>query len=124
MGEVTELLARARDDSEALGRVFVLLYDELRRLAKSSAGNFQNTLSPTVLIHEAYLRLVGNEQLSLNDRHHFLACAARAMRVIWVDHVRRSTALKRGGPGQDLPLDMAELVPAPEQSSEELLELD
>src|SRR5262249_529092 len=123
MGEVTELLARARDDSEALGRVFVLLYDELRRLAKSSAGNFEKTLSPTVLIHEAYLRLVGNAQLSLNDRHHFLACAARAMRVIWVDSVRRRTALKRGGSNADLPLDAAEFVAAPLQLSGEVLAL-
>ena len=123
-GEVTELLSQARTDEKAVGKVFALLYDELRRLAKSHVGAVEKTLSPTVLIHEAYLRLLGNTQLSLNDRHHFLACAARAMRVVWIDHVRRSTALKRGGAGQDLPLDAAELVPAALQSSEELLALD
>jgi len=123
-GEITQLLSQARTDQQALGKVFVLLYDELRRLAKSNAAGVEKTLSPTVLIHEAYLRLLGNAQLSLNDRRHFLACAARAMRAIWIDHVRRSTALKRGGPEQDLPLDMAELVPASPQSSEELLALD
>lgn len=123
-GEITQLLGQASTDSQALGKVFVLLYDELRRLAKASAGGAEKTLSPTVLIHEAYLRLLGNAQLSLNDRHHFMACAARAMRVIWIDHVRRSTALKRGGTAQDLPLDMAESVPALAQSSDELLALD
>ena len=124
MGEVTELLIRARNDNQALGRVFALLYDELRRLARSSTGGAEKTLTPTVLIHEAYLRLLGNAQLALNDRRHFLACAARAMRVVCVDHVRHATALKRGGPGHDLPLEMAELVPTAAQSGEELLILD
>ena len=124
MSEVTDLLVRGRSDPGALGRVFTLLYDELRRLAKANVSSGEKTLSPTVLIHEAYLRLLGNAQLALNDRHHFLACAARAMRVIWVDNVRRRTALKRGGPNEDLPLDLAELVPAPLQLSGELLSLD
>ena len=124
MSEVTDLLVRGRSDPGALGRVFTLLYDELRRLAKANLGSGEKTLSPTVLIHEAYLRLLGNAQLALNDRHHFLACAARAMRVIWVDNVRRRTALKRGGPNEDLPLDLAELVPAPLQLTGELLSLD
>jgi RNA polymerase sigma factor (TIGR02999 family) len=123
-GEITQLLSQARTDQQALGKVFVLLYEELRRLAKSNASAADKTLSPTVLIHEAYLRLLGNAQLSLNDRRHFLACAARAMRAIWIDHVRRGTALKRGGAVQDLPLDMAEWVPDSMQSSEESLALD
>lgn len=124
MSEVTDLLTRARTDADALGQVFTLLYGELRRLAKANLGSGERTLSPTVLIHEAYLRLLGNEQLALNDRHHFLACASRAMRVIWVDNVRRRTALKRGGANEDLPLEMAEMVPAHAQLSGELLALD
>lgn len=125
MSEVTDLLVRARGgNSEALGQVFTVLYDELRRMAKSSLGAPERTLTPTVLIHEAYLRLLGNSQLTLNDRHHFMACAARAMRAIWVDHIRRSTALKRGGPGQDAPIEVAELIPAPLPSSEDVLILD
>jgi len=124
MSEVTDLLTRARTDTDALGEVFTLLYGELRRLAKASLGSGEKTLSPTVLIHEAYLRLLGNAQLALNDRHHFLACAARAMRVIWVDNVRRRTALKRGGAHDDLPLDAADMVAAPAQLSGELLALD
>lgn len=124
MSEITELLAQSHSNPDALSRVFVLLYDELKRVARSSLGGGEKTLSPTVLIHETYLRLLGNEQLLLNDRHHFLSCAARAMRVIWVDHARRSTALKRGGHAQNLPLEKAELVPSALQPSEEMLELD
>lgn len=125
MSEITELLVRVRDgDAAALGRVFDSLYDELRRLARRSVDEGQRTLSPTVLIHEAYLRLLGNEQLALNDRHHFLACAARAMRAICVDHVRRTTALKRGGPGSDAPLELAEAVPDALPTGEEMLVLD
>lgn len=125
MSEVTDLLVRARAGSpDALNEVFTRLYPELRRLARSHLSAGERTLTPTVLIHEAYLRLLGNAQLTLNDRHHFLACAARAMRAIWVDHVRRSTALKRGGPGQDAPLEAAELVPDTLQVDVEFLALD
>ena len=71
MSEITELLAQSHSNPDALSRVFVLLYDELKRVARSSLGGGEKTLSPTVLIHETYLRLLGNEQLLLNDRHHF-----------------------------------------------------
>lgn len=55
------------------------------------------TITPTVLVHEAYVRLIGSGDLELNDRRHFYACAVRAMRFILVDHARRSNADKRGG---------------------------
>jgi RNA polymerase sigma factor (TIGR02999 family) len=125
MGEITDLLVRARDGGgEAMNQVFDRLYPELRRLAHSHLGRGERTLTPTVLVHEAFLRLLGNEQLMLNDRRHFMACAARAMRAIWIDHVRRSTALKRGGPGQDAPLEAAELLPSTLVVDVELLALD
>lgn len=125
VSEITELLVRVRGgDAAALGRVFDALYEELRRLARRTVDDGQRTLSPTVLIHEAYLRLLGNEQLALNDRHHFLSCAARAMRAISVDHVRRATAIKRGGPGHDAPLELAESVPDALPTGAELLVLD
>jgi RNA polymerase sigma factor (TIGR02999 family) len=124
MDDITALLHQARaGDPAVLGRLFSVLYGELRKLARSNLSNGE-TLSPTVLIHEAYLRLLGNANLALQDRHHFLACAARAMRAIWIDHVRRSTALRRGGPGRDAPLDLAEDVPATLQTNEEWLALD
>lgn len=125
MSEITDLLVRARSgNAEALGAVFGQLYPELRRLAQSHLGSGERTLTPTVLIHEAYLRLLGNAELALNDRRHFMACAARAMRAIWVDHVRRSTALKRGGPGRDAPLEVADGMPSALQVNLELLALD
>lgn len=111
MGEITAWLARANGgDPAALDRVFEALYPELRNLARARAAAGERTLTPTVLVHEAYLRLLGNEALALNDRHHFLACAARAMRAIVVDHARRRSAAKRGGPGDDVALDEVEFA--------------
>src|SRR4029077_6393415 len=114
----------SNSDTQALSRVFALLYDELKKIAQTNLTGAEKTLSPTVLIHEVYLRLLGNKQLILHDRRHFLSCAARAMRVVWVDHARRTTALKRGGRAPDIPLDEADAVPATLQPSEQALELD
>ncbi len=106
MSEITQWLQQARSgDPAALGRVFDELYPELKRIARARSEGGERTLSPTVLINEAYMRLLGNATLSLSDRRHFLACAARAMRAVVVDHVRRRTADKRGGPQADLSLD-------------------
>ena len=97
MGDVTEWLLRARGgDDRALDRVFELLYPELRRLARARLRSSGRTLTPTVLVHEAYERLVGNRTLELADRRHFMACAARAMRAIVVDYARRAGATRRG----------------------------
>ena len=124
MGEITEWLARARGgDSSALDRVFEALYPELRRLAHARAAAGERTLTPTALVHEAYLRLLGSATLELNDRRHFLACAARAMRAIVIDHARRRSAAKRGGPGDDVALDAVEFMLGID-GDEELLELD
>jgi RNA polymerase sigma factor (TIGR02999 family) len=97
-GEITQLLERARaGDRDSLDRVFEQLYPELRRLAQARIAQGDRTLSPTMLVHESYLRLVRNQQLSLTDRQHFMACAARAMRAVVVDHLRATHADKRGG---------------------------
>lgn len=106
MSEITQWLQQASSgDPAALGRVFDELYPELKRIARMRADGGERTLSPTVLINEAFMRLLGSQHLSLNDRRHFLACAARAMRGIVVDHIRWRTADKRGGPGDDVSLD-------------------
>lgn len=106
MSEITQWLqAAGSGDGTALGRVFERLYPELRRIARARLDAGERTLTPTVLVHEAFLRLVGNRTLSLGDRRHFLACAAKAMRAVVVDHARRRTAAKRGGPQADLALD-------------------
>src|SRR5690606_7881724 len=98
MGEITELLSRsAQGDAEAMNAVFRHVYPELRRLASSQLGQRDQTLTPTVLVHEAYLRLMGATSLSLASRRHFFNCAARAMRNILIDHLRAASSEKRGG---------------------------
>jgi RNA polymerase sigma factor (TIGR02999 family) len=93
------LLARWRDgDSQAGDELAGLLYGNLRRLASSYMRRERHghTLSPTGLVHEAYMRLAGGE-LAMEDRGHFLAMAAREMRRVLVDHARTHSREKRGG---------------------------
>ncbi len=125
MGDITVLLAAARDgDNTALGQVFDRLYPELRSIARARVAAGERTLTPTVLVHETFLRLIGNTELALNDRRHFLACAARAMRTIVIDQVRRRSAAKRGGAVVDLSLDAVSFQLAATDSDEDLLALD
>jgi RNA polymerase sigma factor (TIGR02999 family) len=106
MGEITELLVQARDGSRAsLDAVFDRLYPELKRLALARVRGGEATLSATALVNETWLKLTGNEQLELKDRHHFLACAARAMRLVVIDHVRAVHALRRGSGQSPLAID-------------------
>jgi len=79
--------------------LFPLVYEELRALARGQLRRHPagETLRPTALVHEAYLKLVDQTRVKLNDREHFFALAARAMRQILVDHARRQSAGKRGG---------------------------
>jgi RNA polymerase sigma factor (TIGR02999 family) len=99
-GEVTRLLGLAREgDRAAVDRLFPLVYEELRRLAR---GQVQRSFSPptlnaTGLVHEAYLKLAGGAPLHAESRAHFLAIAGRAMRQVLVDHARLRNAKKRGG---------------------------
>lgn len=99
-GEVARLLGALRaGDGTALDRLFPLVHDDLRtiaaRLLRHEAPG--HTLQPTDLVHEAYLRLAGGPSATPEDRAHFLAIAARAMRHLLVDHARRRRAAKRGG---------------------------
>lgn len=99
-GSVTRLLAAWRGgDEEALSRLIPLVYAELRRVASARLRHEapNHTLQTTALVHEAYVRLVGLERMTLRDRTHFFAMAARLMREILVDHARRRDARKRGG---------------------------
>lgn len=97
--DITRLLqAAGNGDRGALDRVFDLLYAELRRIAGQRIGSQGGaTLTPTGLVHEAYLKLARAEALPLENRGHFLACAARAMRQVLGDLARRHFAEKRGG---------------------------
>jgi RNA polymerase sigma-70 factor (ECF subfamily) len=99
-GSVTQLLAEWRGgDQAALARLIPLVYAELRRVASARLRNEapNHTLQTTALVHEAYVRLVGLERMTLRDRTHFFAMAARLMREVLVDHARRRDARKRGG---------------------------
>jgi RNA polymerase sigma factor (TIGR02999 family) len=101
MNEITRILAAiGAGDPDAAGRLLPLVYEELRALAaRKLAGEAPGqTLQPTALVHEAYLRLLGpGEPPAYRDRGHFFAAAATAMRRILVDQARRKRAAKRGG---------------------------
>jgi RNA polymerase sigma factor (TIGR02999 family) len=98
MSDLTRLLdAAAAGDRHAAAKLLPLVYDELRKLAaaRMAAESPGQTLQPTALVHEAYLRLVGDQRF--DGREHFFAAAAEAMRRILVNHARDRKRLKRGG---------------------------
>src|SRR5262245_5279657 len=108
MSEVTELLtAISRGDSGAADRLLPVVYEELGRLASSrlAGERADHTLQATALVHEAYLRLLGDARPRWDGRGHFFAAAAEAMRRILVDHARGRSANKRGGGRQRLGVD-------------------
>src|SRR5579884_2420603 len=110
-GDVTKLLGNlSKGDDSALSKVFPLVYDELHRLARACFRdeNNQNTLQPTALIHEAYLRIVDAKFRGFDSRRQFTAFAATLMRRILVDHARERHAQKRGGFKTSLKDDMAQ----------------
>jgi len=112
---------------EALDRLFELVYGELRgmahrRLRRVGFRGGDATLSTTVLVHEAYLKLTRSTEMSLNDRQHFFAVAGHAMRQIVIDRARRVTSEKRGGGLRHLTLDDVQV--AVEERAEELVALD
>jgi RNA polymerase sigma factor (TIGR02999 family) len=97
--DIEQLLAAWRQgDANAANELFRITYQDLRRLARLQLAQRRpgETLATTALVHEAYLKLAERSSLSLVDRQHFLALAARAMRQILVDHVRKKAAAKRG----------------------------
>src|SRR5580765_7657495 len=101
MGDVTLLLdAAAIGDRQAAAELLPLVYDELRKLAavRMAAESPDQTLQPTALVHEAYIRLIGPaDQPQWENRGHFFAAAAEAMRRILVDAARRKRTEKHGG---------------------------
>src|SRR5205809_6487147 len=112
MTDVTQILSRIESgDPNAAEQLLPLVYDELRKLAAARLANEKpgQTLQPTALVHEAYLRLVDVEQTKQWDgRGHFFAAAAEAMRRVLIDSARRKKADKRGGDWQRLELLDAE----------------
>jgi RNA polymerase sigma factor (TIGR02999 family) len=114
--DVTLLLhAWAAGDSDARERALSLVYGELRRRAAAQLRRERqgHTLQPTALVHEAYIRLVGQHRTDWQNRAQFLAVASQMMRRILVDRARARHARKRGGGGAHLSLEDAAGVPAP-----------
>ncbi len=125
MTEITQLLLRARNgEPHQLDKVFAILYAELHRLAASRLPDGNHTLTPTTLVHEAFLSLTASDTLVVQDRRHFFACAARSMRCIIIDHARRRSAERRGGGVDRVSLDEGIAVGTAIQSDEDLLSLD
>ena len=123
--EVTALLKEwAAGDRAALERLMPLVYEELRRLAASQlrAERRNHTLQPTALVHEAYMRLIGQRSVSWANRAHFFGIASRMMRRILVDHARRRGRNKRSPGTVYLDLGNSETVVA--DRTPELLALD
>src|SRR6478736_2961571 len=126
VADVTQILnAIERGDPRAAAELLPLVYDELRQLAAArlAAELPGQTLQPTALVHEAYLRLVGGGQPDgWNGRGHFFAAAAEAMRRILVEQARRKGRLRRGGDRERIDLDgLAVAAPEPDDA---LLALD
>jgi len=125
MKEVTRILdAIQRGDSKAADALLPLVYDELRRLAAHRmAGEAPGqTLQATALVHEAWLRLGGDDQPSWQNRAHFFAAAAEAMRRILIDNARRKNYLRHGGGAERVNLDGLDL--AASVDDEQLLALN
>jgi len=107
---ITELLRQWREgDDAAFARVSEYVYNELHRRAAAylRRERSNHTLQTTGLVNEAFIKLVGKDDIDWADRNHFFAVAAQAMRRILVDYARSRTRAKRGGPGEDLPLEEA-----------------
>ncbi len=118
MSEITRLLTALEEGNpDAAEQLWPLVYDELRALAAQKLAHEKpgQTLQPTALVHEAYLRLLGQDAPAYRDRSHFFAAAATAMRRILIDNARRKQTQKRGGGLQRLPIDD---VAAPEPDDE------
>jgi len=123
VSDVTRILRAAHEgDPAAADQLLPLVYEELRRLAASRMANEAagHTLQPTALVHEAWLRLVGEETKKWGGRGHFFAAAAEAMRRILIDRARRKRALRHGGDKQRVNIDDID-VPSSAADDEQLL---
>ena len=116
MPEITQILSKIEQgDPIAADQLLPIVYEDLRRLAARELQNEPagNTLQPTALVHEAYLRLIGNlNEPHWNHRGHFYAAAAKSMRRILVESARKKKTLKRGGDRQRVPIDESQIIAA------------
>ncbi len=113
LSDVTHILsAIEQGDPNAADKLLPLVYEELRKLAAHRMANeaANQTLQPTALVHEAWMRLVGEKNPKFENRAHFFAAAAEAMRRILIDNARRKRAVRHGGGQQRVDFDQAELA--------------
>jgi RNA polymerase sigma factor (TIGR02999 family) len=118
MSDLTRILNTvAHGEVGAAERLLPIVYEELRRLAahRMAGENLSQTLQPTALVHEAWLRLSGDENRKWNDRTHFFAAAAEAMRRILVDNARRKRTQRHGGGQQRVELNEISVAIADEE---------
>jgi RNA polymerase sigma factor (TIGR02999 family) len=127
MSDVTRILnAIEHGDKKASEKLLPLVYEELRLLAaqKMSQERPGQTLQATALVHEAYIRLVGEKAQDWKSRRHFFRAAAEAMRRILIDNARHKKSLKHGGEHQKIDLDEATLKQNDDSSADDLIALD
>lgn len=127
MSDVTRILnAIEQGDTGAADKLLPLVYEELRLLAARKMTQEQpgQTLQATALVHEAYLRLIGPEVQSWDNRGHFFKAAAEAMRRILIENARRKKSMKRGGDKQRVELDESILAAPEDIRPDDLLALD
>jgi RNA polymerase sigma factor (TIGR02999 family) len=125
VSDVTRILEAAqKGDPTAAEQLLPLVYEELRRLAAHKMANEApgQTLQPTALVHEAWLRLVGNENQKWDGRAHFFGAAAEAMRRILIDRARRKRAARHGGDQQRV--DIQEMEIASPTADDQLLAIN
>lgn len=125
--QVTRLLQDVGDDANresATSELLAVVYQQLRQIAQQRMGNERtdHTLQATALVHEAFIKLVGDNDISWESRGHFFAAAAQAMRRILIDHARKSNALKRGGDFKKVPMSVVDL--AANTDPEQVIALD
>jgi len=110
--QVTRLLAEIPERDDAAGELMPLVYEQLHAIARQRMREERagHTLQATALVHEAYMRLVGDAAISWQSRGHFFRMAAEAMRRILIDHARKRKAHKRGGGRSALPISVVDLA--------------
>jgi len=126
LSEFTQILERVQHgDPKAAAELFPIVYEELRRLAAQKMAHEAagHTLQPTALVHEAWMRLGGNEAPAFQNRPHFFGAAAEAMRRILIEHARRRQAAKRGAGVEVVDLDGLE-ISSPAEDDDQLLAIN
>jgi len=124
-GHITQLLNDARNgDKSAFDELYPHVYAELKNIARRHLANEKSghTLQKTALVHELYIKLLGNMDLELENRAHFFSIASRCMQQILVDYARQKAALKRGGNKQSVTLDEERLNIG--ENAEEIIEIN